>query len=76
MTHPHSRGRIILQTEVPPETRLALKAIAKRDDLSVSQLVRRGIRHILALEDEAALPGEKEGGPQTDARDGAIYGTR
>jgi len=49
-----ARNRHLVTVEAPLAHVEALRAIAERDDLSISQLVRRGIRRVLAEEEEVA----------------------
>lgn len=67
--NPKARGRHILAVETPLADVEALRAIAARDDVTVSQLVRRGIRRVLAESGEAATPAKGDG--LEDARRGA-----
>ena len=69
-TTPKARGRHILTVQTTLAHIEELRAIAARDDCTVSQLVRRGVRHVLAEESEAATPA-KGGGPEDVARTGA-----
>ncbi len=69
MSTAYSRGRCLINIEVTPETRDALHVVARREDLNLSQLIRRAIRQILT-ENEAA-PAANRGGFD-DARAGAI----
>ena len=50
------RNRHLVTVEAPLDQVEALRVIAERDDLTVSQLVRRGIRRVLAEEEEVAAP--------------------
>jgi hypothetical protein len=67
-----ARGRHLLNTEVTLEDYAALKALAADEDLSLAQLVRRGIRRTLAEKSEAA-PRSK-GRLLEDAQAGAFHG--
>lgn len=71
MAHSRPRRRTFVQVQVPPPTREALRAAAMQRDLTVSQLVRRGMRLVLAESNEAAAPGEKGDGSEDVARPGA-----
>jgi predicted DNA-binding ribbon-helix-helix protein len=61
------RNRHLVTVEAPLAHWDALRAIAERDDLSISQLVRRGIRRVLAEEEEAAPTVMKDGLEDTRA---------
>jgi hypothetical protein len=64
MNKARSKGRHLLSVEVQGADFAALRAVAKRDDVTVSQLVRRGVRHVLAAERGEAAPPAGGSGPE------------
>jgi hypothetical protein len=52
-----SRRRHLVTVEVPLTDVDKLRVIAERDDHTISQLVRRGIRHVIAEKSETVTGG-------------------